>query len=241
MNISAISSTPIKPQVAFKQIDVDHRKLYNMANELDEQKVDSKDIKRPLAIIASLAALVGVTYASGKKLAAAASVIYEKASVVAKKSTDDAADVAKKTNLGVVLEDGLKKVSNVATKGINKLRPVAPDEVTVLTKKQFAKNKTADVLEKGLNLAKKAYKKVAYSGISNDALPADRAQKAFENVAGMVSLATVAPEIVTRDSNEDGVKDIMQKSQNAYLATANKTATFSKDLSAVEEMIQLFT
>lgn len=241
MNISAVNSTPIKPQVAFKQIDVNHQKLHDMAAELDEQKVDSKDIKRPIAVIASLAALAGIAYGGGKKIATGASVIYEKAAALSKNSVDDAATAAKKANLGVVIEDGLKKASHVATKGISKIRTVNPDEITVLTKKDFIRNKVADGLDKSLGFAKNTYKKLAYSGISSEVVGADRAQKAFENVAGIVGLATVVPEIATRDANDDGIKDIMQKSQNAYTSTANKVDAYSKDLSAVEEMIQLFT
>lgn len=241
MNISAINSTPIKPQVAFKQMDIDHEKLHTMATELDGQKVDAKDIKRPIAIVASLAALAGIAYGGGKKIATGASVIYEKVASLAKNSADDAAEAAKNANLGVVIENGLKKASSFANNGISKLRTVDPKEVTVLTKKDFIRNKTADVLEKGLNLAKNTYKKLAYSGISKDVVGADRAQKAFENVAGLVGLATVVPEIATRDANEDGVKDIMQKSQNAYTATAEKVTSYSQDLNAVQEMIQMLT
>ena len=82
---------------------------------------------------------------------------------------------------------------------------------------------------------------MAYSGIADDVVGADRAQKAFENVAGAVGLATVVPEIVSRDANEDGVEDILQKSQNAYTSTEEKIAQVTKDLGVVTDIIQSLT
>lgn len=244
MNISAVNCTPIKPKVSFGDIEHSHRQLHDMADEYTSETVDGKDIKRPIAIVASLAALVGIAYGGGKKAASASSAIYKKVAntvkPIAKNSADDVAQGAKE--LGVIIEDGLKKASKLASVGIDKLRTVPKDEVTVLTsKKDVIKNKTADILEKGLALAKAGYKKVAYSGIADDVVGADRAQKAFENVAGAVGLATVVPEIVSRDANEDGVEDILQKSQNAYTSTEEKIAQVTKDLGVVTDIIQSLT
>ena len=252
MNISAINCTPIKPQVKFGNVEDNHRQLHDIADEYTTEAVDGKDIKRPLAIVASLAALAGVAYGGGKKAASLASNVYKAAikptvknvgddvAKAAKEGADDVAKAVKDSNLGVVIENGLKKASKIATTGIAKLK-IDPQQTTVLSKKDIIKNKTADILEKGLNLAKAGYKKIAYSGIADDVVGADRAQKAFENVAGAVGLATVVPEIISRDANEDGVKDILQKSQNAYTSTEEKIGQVAKDLGTVTDIVQMFT
>ena len=231
MNISAINCTPIKPKVSFGDVEhknFDAEKLHDMATDLNERSVDSKDIKKPIAVVASLAALAGIAYGGGKKIATGANVIYEKVAAAAKpaikETADDVAQVAKNTNLGVVLEDGLKKASSIASQAISNLR-----------------NKSADILEKGLNIAKNAYKKVAYSGIADDIVGAARSQAALENVAGVIGLATVVPEIVARDANDDGVNDIMQKSQNAYTSKEEQIKAAADNLGAVSDIVQMFT
>lgn len=248
MNISAIKCTPIKPKVSFRSDDTkfDAQTLHDMAADLNEKAVSSKDIKKPLAIVASLAALAGIAYGGGKKVAAGANVIYEKVAAAAKPAVKDAADdvaeAARKANLGVVIEDGLKKVSSLATKGIEKLRTVPVGQVTVhASKKDMIRNTAADVLEKGLNIVKTGYKKVAYSGVPANADAAAKAQAALENVAGVVGLATVVPEIISRDADGNGVKDIVQKSQNAYTSTEDKVKNATENLGTVTNIIQMLT
>ena len=248
MNISAINCTPIKPKVSFGDVEhknFDAEKLHDMATDLNERSVDSKDIKKPIAVVASLAALAGIAYGGGKKIATGANVIYEKVAAAAKpaikETADDVAQAAKNTNLGVVLEDGLKKASSIASQAISKVRVPASEEITVLTKSQHLRNKSADILEKGLNIAKNAYKKVAYSGIADDIVGAARSQAALENVAGVIGLATVVPEIVARDANDDGVNDIMQKSQNAYTSKEEQIKAAADNLGAVSDIVQMFT
>ena len=247
MNISAINCTPIKPKVSFGDVEhknFDAEKLHNMATDLNERSVDSKDIKKPLAVVASLAALAGIAYGGGKKIATGANVIYEKVAAAAKpaikETADDVAQAAKKANLGVVLEDGLKKASSLATKGIDKLK-INPQQTTVLSKKDILRNKAANILEKGLNLAKAGYKKVAYSGIADDIVGAARSQAAFENLAGAVGLATVVPEIISRDADGNGVKDIMETTQNAYTAKEDQIKEAAANLGAVSDIVQMFT
>lgn len=248
MNISAIKCTPIKPQVSFRSDEskFDAQALHDMASDLNEKAVDSKDIKKPLAIVASLAALAGIAYGGGKKVAAGANVIYEKVAAAAKpavkEAADDVAEAARKANLGVVIEDGLKKASSIAANGISKLRTVPVGEVTVhASKKDMIRNTVADVLEKGLNVAKTAYKKVAYSGIPANADATAKAQAAFENVAGAIGLATVVPEIISRDADGDGVKDIVQKSQNAYTSTEDKVKNATENMGTVTNILQMLT
>lgn len=244
MNISAVNCTPIKPNVSFGDVEHTHKQLHDMADEFSSSKEEGKksDVKKPLAIVMSLAALVGIAYGGGKKAASAASAVYKKVVTsvgnVAKSSTDDVAGAAKNSDLGLLIENGLKKASSIATSGIGKLKVTSEKE---LTKSEKVRNATAKVLEKGLNLAKTGYKKIAYSGIADDIVGAERAQKAFENIAGAVGLATFVPEIVSRDADGDGTKDILQNSQNAYTKAEEKLDQVHKDLGVVTDVIQMLS
>ena len=156
----------------------------------------------------------------------------------ASKLADETKEAVKKAKLGELFETGLKKASAFMSDKIAKLRTVAPEDITVLSKKDMIKNALANVLEKGLNFAKNIYKKIAYSTIPSDVVGADKAQKAFENVAGAVGVATIVPEIISRDADGDGVKDIMQKSQNAYTSKAEQSGEFEKNIGFISEILQ---
>ena len=250
MNISAVKATPIKPQ-SFKGIEQNYKQLHSFSNELQANSVESDDIKKPLAIAASLAALVTMSYVNGKASAKAGSAIFEliqdsinkiksKGQEVVNEVKDDAKQAVKKSNLGEVVETGLKKAAAFVSENTAKLRTSAEDAVK-LTKSQVVKNKIADAIDFVLDLAKSIYKKIAYSNIPADVVGAQRAEDAFENVAGAVSVATVVPEILSRDADGDGVKDILQKSQNAYTRSEEKFGKLSKDINAVGEIVQILT
>lgn len=245
MNISAVNCTPIKPQVAFKEQKVDYEKLHTLATDLDNQSVNPHDVKKPIAVLLSLAALAGVSYAGGVKAAKGASILYEKISNVISKFKGEVAEgtkeVAQKAQLGEVIESGLKKLYSIADFGIEKLRTVPSEEVTVLTKKQMNRNAIPSLLKSGLEFAKNIYKKVAYGLIPKGVDGAERAQKAFENVAGAVGLATVFPAIARRDADGDGVKDIMQKSQNAYTAKAEQSREIISNMGLIGDVIESLT
>ena len=61
----------------------------------------------------------------------------------------------------------------------------------------------------------------------------DGFRSSTENVAGAIGLATVVPEILRRDANEDGVKDIMQKSEIAYTHREDKIAKATADINSL--------
>ena len=263
MSISAIKCTPIKPQVSFRaddaqQKEIDHEKLHGLAEELASSENSTK-IKKPLAVIASFAALAGLAYGGGKKVATGVNAIYEKAVAAAKpvvkeaaddvanaakEGADDAAKAIKNSNLGVVLEDGLKKASSLATKGIDKLRVSTADDIAELTKSQKVRNKAADVLQKGLDLAKTGYKKIAYSGIADDVVGADRAKQAFENVAGAAGLVYGTAQVLSDDGDKttgekpNKIADILEKGPSAYGVVGEAINDATKDLGIIGQIVE---
>lgn len=272
MNISAVNCTPIKPQ-SFKGIESNYNQLHIASQKLSGECVDSKDIKKPLAIATSLAALVGVGIAKGRLSAVAGSAVFETiqnlvakykgkgqeiasevagdvkdvASRVATEAKDAASKVAgeaketvKNAKLGVAVENGLKKAATFAKENIAKLRTVA-EEGKELTKFQKIKNVAADVLDFVLDFAKNAYKKIAYSNIDAKVVGDERAKQAFENVAGVAGAAVVVPDVLSRDADGDGVKDILQKSQNAYTRAEEKFGHLAEDINAVGEVLRMLS
>ena len=261
MNISAVKCTPIKPQ-SFKSLDENYQQLRNTSQKLSSECVDTNDIKKPLAIATSLAALVGFGIAQGRVSAKASSAVFETVqelfSKYKAKGQEAAADVAadvkdaaskvaneaketvKNAKLGVAVENGLKKASAFAKENISKLRTVA-EEGKELTKFQKVKNFVADALDFVVEFAKDIYKKIAYSNIDEKIVGDERAKQAFENVAGVAGAAVVVPEVLSRDADGDGVKDILQKSQNAYTKAEEKFGHLSEEISAVGEVVRMFT
>ena len=261
MNISATNCTPIKPQ-SFKSVETNYRQLHTASQKLSGECVDSNDIKKPLAIATSFAALVGLGIAKGRVAAIASSSLFETVQNliakykgkgqeiasevagdvkdVASKAADEAKETVKNAKLGVVVENGLKKAATFAKENIGKLRTVA-EEGKELTKFQKIKNAAADVLDFVVDFAKKAYKKIAYSNIDEKVVGDERAKEAFENVAGAAGAAVVVPEVLSRDADGDGVKDILQKSQNAYTKAEERFGHLSENISAFGEFVGLFT
>ncbi len=190
------------------------------AERLCEQYLDKakkEDLKSPLVIAGSVAASILATYAVGKR---AGSMI---TAIPAMK------------NVPVAIEENLKtaskKVQNYAAKLISDV-----SEGTISKVKNIA-GKTIKGAEKA---ARTGYKKIAYYNTENVINP-ERARRAFTNAAGAVAAASVVPQILTKDNNEDGIKDIVQKSQNAYTGRSNDIGRTVNDLTMIGELITALT
>lgn len=88
-----------------------------------------------------------------------------------------------------------------------------------------------NVIEKTEGFAKSAYKTITKNGIG----------KGFAIIAGIVSAAALLPGLLKKDGNNDGVADIMQKSQNVYAQNSQKLDTLQEKVSIVAEISQLLT
>lgn len=239
MSISAINCTPIKPQVSFSAARQEHRHSYMDECPACDSKVKGNDVKDPVAVIASLAALAGLAYGGAKGSAAGVSKLYntvaEAINKNAKKVAGEAADKAKTITpeLGSLFDKGLGFVSEGADRVVGLVKKGIADDAKDLTKTQKARVFVSNKLADGIDLVKKGYNKVAYFNVADDVVGAARAQAGFENIAGAVGLATVVPEILGRDANEDGVKDIMQKSEIAYTHREDQIAKATADINSL--------
>ncbi|MCD7879467.1 MAG: hypothetical protein LUG16_06000 [Candidatus Gastranaerophilales bacterium] len=212
MSIAPVNCTPIKPQASFGQ-KADYDETYvalKKVDEINDKYVNSKDVKSPFQIGLSCAAALAGIYAAGK---AGASLVTK---VVPK--------------LPVMIENTLKSGSGLVKKASESLQKEVPGKLGKL------KNASGKVLEKSENAARNLYKKVAYSKIAEDVVNPERAQKAFANVVGAAAVATTVPQILTKDADGDGIKDIAQKSQNVYTGVKNNLTSTSDTISALGEI-----
>ncbi len=218
MNISATNCTPIKPEASFKgnfyETSSDYDRVLRVTNQLNDEFVESDDIKKPFAAAASIGLAGLLAFASGKKLASIFTTYAKKAPVA----------------MEGLLKQGSKSAQDFATSLINE----NPDK---LSKVKNVAGKAIGQVEK---LARNGYKKLVYSGIPESANVQERATKAFQNAAGWVGLATVFPAICGRDANDDGVSDILQKGQNAYTGTKTKFGKAFEETSKIAELAEIF-
>lgn len=214
MNISAVNCTPIKPQASFKgENEFDYDKILAATTKVNDEFVNSEDVKSPLAAAISLGIAGVLAFASGKQLGSLFSKFVKKApdyldDVVAKsgKYVNIAKEKLATTNTGKVA-----KVRNLASKGLG-----------------FVQSK-----------ASTAYEKIANFGLHEGADIVAKKANAFNNVAGCIGLASVFPTVLKRDTNEDGVSDILQKSHNAYTGTKTKMDGVFEKAGVLAELAQI--
>ena len=219
MAISAINCTPIKPQVAFgnsaqEQFD----EINDISDKINDKIVNSDDIKKPVAVAASVA-LAGLTSWAGARALTSA---------VTSKFLPKA---------GVYVETGLKTAANAVKSGADKFAQVTPEKkLSLATVKKYTGKAVASIEEGARNI----YKKVAYSGIDEKVVNPERANKALANAAGAGAATITVADICTKDSNGDGITDIMQKSQNAYTGAKTQYGNAFETVGVLSEIAQMF-
>ncbi len=222
MNVSAVECTPIKPQVSFGESDEEH-KLHNyekFADEVSDEFVNSSNVKKPVSAAISILLAGMLAFATGKVLAQKVAVIAEKF----------------KLNLPEMFDKFLKTISKKATEIAGKLENKNP--ATAFDK---FKNLAGKAIAGGEKTARELYKKVAYGGpeIAEDV--AVKQAQAFANLGGMVGIATAFPSVVSKDSNDDGVADILQRGQNAYTGAKTKMGQLMEKAGKFSELVDLLT
>ncbi len=222
MNVSAVNCTPIKPQVSFGN-DQDSNKNYDhilsTTKDLNDQLIHSDQIKKPLAIAGSLG-LAGLTaFVMGQKLATPISKItFNKGKENAK-------------TLASCFENTLKHASHAVKNAASKL---GNDGSTKIGK---VKNAAGKAIGKAEELARGAYKKIAYSGIANNAEASDKAAKAFQNVVGIACVPTALAAVSSKDADGNGLSDIMQNDVNPYDKTKDKMDKYVHNAYVLTELL----
>ncbi len=254
MKVSAISCTPIKPQVSFGEksqfddvydeinelppydpiaagelIDDDGvslvhteglKKVSEFADAVNNEVVKSSNVKKPIAAVVSVALAGLIAFATGKVIAQKAAVMGEKL----------------KLNLPEMLDNTLRKFSSGVTKAADKLKMENP-----VTKSEKVKNIIGKGVTGAVNFGKSLYKKIAYSGIADDATAAVRQTKAFANIGGMAGLASVFPSVVAKDSDGNGVSDILERGQCAYTGAKSKSGQLMEKAGKLSKLVDLLS
>lgn len=266
MSISAVNCTPIKPQVSFGKgseelvpvkrnlpvIDVDPKdiqiidengdvvsfsnsepiaiedkqltalneqekqcgKLTAICNKFEDKFINSDDIKRPVAIAAAIGGAISVAFAGGKFVGFISAKAFK--------------------SLPQILDNGARTVSKALQEKSKKLLTVEPGRLNSV------KNHTGKALGNVEKFARTAYKKIASAGLAENASAVQLKTNAFTNVAGLTGVATVLPRILSKDEDGDGVKDILQKSQNVYTGTKQSVSEAINTASKLAELAQIF-
>ncbi len=200
MSISAINCTPIKPNVAFGNSTTTedtqkYTEIVKATDSLNNQLVKSQDIKTPVQVALSVALAGLAAYAGGKAITS-----------IVTKAFPNAGDKAFK-----YLKIGADKVKGEAAK----LGEKAANGGKFAKVESYA----SKALAKSEDVARKAFKKIAYAGIAENVTGTARTAQALGNVIGAGAAAKVLADVCITDKNKDGVKDIAQKSQNIYTGT----------------------
>ena len=179
-----------------------------------EKKVESGDIKGPGAIVAAVGAAAGRTFIKTAK-------------------TVLLADIAFKHSLNELSEKGLKQVSKTALNWSEKLANTEIKESAKTASKKFADAKL--MLAKGINFAE-SHAKAIYKKMDNNKLC-----KPVVFIAGAISTLAYVPVLLKIDGNEDGVADIMQKSQNVYKANNEKCDKIVETIDIAKDTMEILT
>ena len=226
MNISAINCTPIKPQASFKGErnlkfeDREFDSFMELSDKLDGEFVHSDNIKKPIAVVASIG-LAGLTaFVFGGKIVG----------------------LARRAFPELTNPESTKYFENYIKKGADKVKSFATNLQESTGKGEKFKKFAGKKIEQAEDLAKSAYKKITNIGLKN--VPqneGDIAAKKLENLGGAVSTAFFVPNALKADANEDGVADISQRGQNAYTGTKQEINRSVEKFNVIGDLVDILT
>lgn len=214
MNISGVNCTPLKPAFTSNQEeDAQYTNFLNATDKLEDSLVLSSNIKSPIQTVAAVGLATFVAFISGRKIGTLIT------------------NFAK--NAPTQLENALKKGADFVKTKAEGLNIDNPANIT-----DKLKNKTGKLLISAEKTGRNAYRKFANAGLKEGAL---RADNAFKNLAGVLTVASVIPQTCKKDTNEDGVADIAQRNQNVYTGTKSKCGDMVNSASKIAEAISILT
>lgn len=190
MNVSAFNSTQMKPQTSFgREYQVeDAEHIIELSEKLNDSFTSSEkpQIKSAGGIFASVLCAILTSFILGK---CAASKIMTAFPGTSKKVTEGLANGLKKG------ADNLKNYADDVANGVKLQKGGKYTKMLggkVASVEEFARNKLVKMKDKiGL-------------------------ESMVTNAVGIASVATIAPEVLKVDGNNDGVSDIAQRNVSAY-------------------------
>ncbi|MBQ3642082.1 hypothetical protein II906_09200 [bacterium] len=225
MKISAVQATPIKPQ-SFGMAEKEQKEFDEYFDKADAlyTQVQQSNVKKPVAIVASVA-LAGITaFLFGSKIAGGVARL--KPVIVSPQIKNEAGE----------LISNPKYFENVIKSGVNKVTSFASG----LAEKGGNKAKVADLIGKGQDIAKKGYKLVTGIGTKNID-PAQLPLKKLTNLAGVATAAVMLPRVCKADGNKDGVADISQRGQSAYTGAKTEINNTLHKATLLGDLLDLFS
>ena len=239
MQVGAVNSLSFKSLDHTRDMDICHDEScntpyclqedidkYQKTSELVGKFVESEDMKGPFAAGASIVGAGATTFAHGAGIAATADKLsgdrfsgyFEKG---LKKGSEFLQDTAGK--LKKVESKKLGKAANLLGKGIEKAEGFARNAYKAIS--STSKKVVEEVGENAADVIKK--------------VKGHSAGKGMAIVAGILSVLALVPGLLKKDSNEDGVADIMQKSQNVYAKNSQNIDKLGEKASIAAELMQV--
>ena len=195
MKVSAVNSTPLKPQ-SFGNDVLKAQVVLDKSKELGDRFTKNPEEKSPLSTFVSVIGAFATCFLLGKGLASKAMEVFPKLS-------GQIVELSKKAFAGASVVAG--KLRNVHV----------PEKITGSKVANVVKN-TAEKVSANPKVKNVAGKVAEYASSALTKIKAQPAEKIIKNAAGIASMAVLGSQIATVDGNDDGIADIAQKDVNAY-------------------------
>lgn len=198
MNVSALNSTPLKPQPSFgreyQMEDVEH--IMELSEQLNDSFKSSEEaeVKSAGGIFASVIGAILTTFVIGKCTASKVTTAFPA--------------------LSSKITDGLRKSANLVKNYANDLA----NGVKLQKGGKYSKF-VGEKIGIAENLLRNEYKKLA-AKMGPEGI--------ITNAVGLGAVAAIAPEILKVDGNKDGIADIAQRNVSAYKNALNNVGIVSE-------------
>lgn len=187
MAISAINNTGVNQQISFRNNEPEKKDNTNQSRyHIRNHFVNSKDIKEPVVVAGTLVGAALLSYLSVQCIAAG---------ILARFAP----------NLSVKAESGLRNTANKIKNTSDSWSKTQPEGIF-----SKAKNYAGKAIGKVESGARKLYKGIAYIGLPETMQGKERTYNALGNIAGTAAFGVTLHQLCTKDSDGDGVKDILQ-------------------------------
>lgn len=195
MKISAVNSTPLKPQSFGNDVNKAQFVL-EKSKELGDRFAKNPEEKSALGTFVSVLGAFATCFLLGKGLASKAMEVFPKLS-------DEIVTLSKKAVSGASVVAGKLKNIHIPEKVTSsKVGNIVRETAEKVSSNQKVKNLAGKASEQASNIFAK--------------IKAQPADKIIKNAAGIASMAILGSQIATVDGNDDGIADIAQKDVNAY-------------------------
>lgn len=195
MKVTAVNSTPLKPQ-SFGNDVYKAQIVLEKSKELGDRFTKNPEEKSPLTTFVSVLGAFATCFLLGKGLASKAMEVFPKLS-------------------GQIVELSKKAVAGASVTA-TKLKNVHVPEKIASSKVANVVKETANKVSSNQKVKTFAGKVAEQASLAFTKIKAQPPEKIIKNAAGIASMAILGTQIATVDGNDDGIADIAQKDVNAY-------------------------